>query len=376
MSRHGRHVRKKRNRTLKWGAFLSFSVAFAASVWYVMKSPMKPVTTVHRIVHAHARPATPPPTPHRTNVLLIGTDARPGDTNGNTDTLILASIDEIHDRIELLSIPRDTQIAFPDGRYYKINRALEVGGPDLAMTLVQNLLAVPVSHYAIAHFDGLVNIIDTLGGLEMNVKERMRYDTGDRTYHRIDLHPGEQLLSGSQALGYVRFRHDALGDIGRTQRQQDFLKALSAQLWTSGNLAHLPRLIPEMWHSVDTNLSLLDVTSLAAKSARIRAYPVIHETLPGSFHNPTPGNPLDLSYWVVNPSQARYVAKAFFENGEVISNPVQDPLVTQTWQPDAKSSVAPNTPADRSEQTEIRTSPSLDAPIRITTLPGHRRHEN
>jgi polyisoprenyl-teichoic acid--peptidoglycan teichoic acid transferase len=364
----GRHARtqkrnrRRKNRAIRRGALLSLGLAMGVSLWYFLKSPLKPAMDTHPIAHAHHMP---PPTPHRTNILLIGTDARPHDVHGNTDALVLASIDEIHHRIEMLSIPRDTQVAFPDGRYYKINHSLEAGGPNMAMNLVENLLGTPVNYYALTHFDGLVNIIDTMGGLTVNVKERMRYDTGDRKYHRIHLNRGLQKLTGAEALGYVRFRHDELGDIGRTARQQVFLKALIEQFCTTQNLKRLPQLVPEIWSSVETDMSVLEVTALATKQNKIRSYALIHETLPGSFHNPTPGNPMDLSYWVVNPAQSKYVAKQFFEGGVVVKNPIQDPQVTQTWQ--IPSAPSPTSSLHRPD-TGTPTVPP-DAPIRVTNLP-------
>lgn len=273
----------------------------------------------------------------RTNVLLIGTDTRPGETGGNTDVLLLASLDAKNKRIELLSIPRDTKVKFPDGSEAKINESLQIGGPDLTVALVQQLTGQPIDDYALTHFGGLVQIIDTVGGVTVDVPEPMHYNTGDTEYNIINLNPGVQKLSGTQALGFVRFRHDALGDIGRTERQQQFVKALTKALLQPSNIVKLPTLIHEFWGTIDTDMSLLDVLKIASHAEAYRGYEMINETLPGSFHNPDPGIPNDESYWIVNPLEAQYMAKHFFEDGLVQKNPVQDPSVTENWTPPTSS---------------------------------------
>jgi LCP family protein required for cell wall assembly len=249
---------------------------------------------------------------------------------------MVASVDEINQRLELLSVPRDTQVSFPDGKYRKINESLHIGGPELTMNLAENLLGVPIDHYALTHFAGLVRIIDTIHGIELNVPKRMYYVTGDKKYGVIHLNQGEQTLNGEQALAFVRYRKDALGDIGRTVRQQMFLDALSRKVFSPQSVRHLPSIASELWDTVDTDMALSDIPRTIREASKMRAYGIIHETLPGSFHDPTPGDTSDLSYWVVSPSQARFVARQFFCNGIIQKNPVQDPEVTQSWAPPAE----------------------------------------
>ncbi|EPZ49047.1 LCP family protein [Alicyclobacillus acidoterrestris] len=272
------------------------------------------------------------PQPDRKTILLIGTDAREDDLNGNSDVLCVASLDDAHHRIELLSIPRDTQVAFPDGRYRKVNDALAIGGPEMTVQIVENLIGLPIDHYALTRFDGLVNMINRIGGVEINVPKRMYYKTGDAVHGIINLQPGRQTLTGEQALAFVRYRHDALGDIGRTERQQAFLVALKSRLLQPQTIPKLPSILMDAVHSVDTDMTLVDLSKLAANAHKYAEYRTIEQTLPGSFHDPAGGTG-DLSYWVVNPHQARYVAKQFFEDGIVQENPVQDPATTQCWHP-------------------------------------------
>lgn len=320
--------------------FLTFLLTLGAGVYYELTRPLKTVIGAH---HPDIVPRLSQDTnEHQMTILLIGTDARPGDTNGNTDALIMAQIDEKKKRIALMSIPRDTQVAFPDGKYHKINQALQEGGPYLAIHLVENLLGIPIQKYALTRFDGLIEMIDSLGGIKLDVPEQMYYNTGDKQYNLIQLHAGKQTLSGVQALGFVRFRHDALGDIGRTSRQQLFLTALTHQLLEPSVIPKLPQLAEQMWHSIDTDLSLMDIGSLTIHAKEYASYPVIHETLPGSFHDPSANDSSDLSYWIVNPREARFVAKQFFEEGIVQKNPIQDPTTTQIWEAPGTKHNPPN----------------------------------
>ena len=298
------------------------------------------------------------PDPNRVNILLIGTDTRPGETGGNTDVLIFCSIDTPNKRIELMSIPRDTKILYPDGQYRKINEALALEGPRLTEQLVGQLLHQSIDYYALTHFGGLINVIDTLGGITVDVPEPMHYNTGDKQYNIIDLNPGVQHLSGVQALGFVRFRHDALGDIGRTERQQIFLKALEAKLMRPENITKLPVLVSELSKTVDTDLSLTDMASLGANATRYEKYQVISETLPGSFQDPH--DVPYFGYWIVNPQQAQYEARQFFYQGDVVKNPIQDPSYTANWTPPAPKPAGSGT-ANTSNTTTAATTNTTTA---------------
>ncbi|SIS64740.1 LCP family protein [Alicyclobacillus vulcanalis] len=332
---------KRDGRRLAWLTV----IAAAVGAWQVASHLDK--------LHVHARgprPSAPPSTgwtatdtgtsrlKGRETILVLGSDKRPDEPRGNADVLVVASLDDSHRRIELLSIPRDTQVAFPDGRYHKINEALASGGPEETCMLVERLIGLPIDHYAIVRFDALVHMVDDVGGLDIDVPRNMEYRTGDKVYGVIHLRKGRHHLNGEQALQFVRYRHDALGDIGRTERQQAFLTALKDQLLRPQTLPRLPALAVDAWKMIDTDMSLGEMTRLAAHAPQYRTYQTLHTTLPGSFHDPDPSVPGDLSYWVVNPVEARYVAKRFFSDGEVPARIIQDPRDTKTWlPPDARA---------------------------------------
>ncbi|WDL96871.1 LCP family protein [Alicyclobacillus sp. ALC3] len=361
----GKKRRNPRKKALIGSSIGILAVAAVSTGYYELHRPLSAVSpTGKAITPVHIKET--PQDVGRTNVLLIGTDTRPHQVGGNTDVLILCSIDPKSQRIEMLSIPRDTKVTLPDGTVGKINSALWVGGPQATVNVVSTLIHQPIDSYALTHFGGLVDIVNTIHGITVNVPEPMHYNTGDKQYGMIDLNPGVQTLNGPQALGFVRFREDALGDIGRTERQQVFLQALAAKLLRPSNIPQLPTLVHEFYSTVQTNMSVLQILKLASDAGQFKTYKIIHETLPGSFHNPNPNIPGDLSYWIVNPNEAKWAAQQFFDNGVVQANPVQDPSVTQNWTPPTSPSTNPTSKSTGSGNTGRSgpgTSPSGSSPV-------------
>lgn len=319
--------RRRRNRTILW---TSIGVGVLACVGVGYAALNRPKTSAFKDP-APTTVVVPPAERHRVTVLLVGTDTRPGQTGGLTDVLIVLSVDYKHKRIEMLSIPRDTKVQLPSGSYGKINELYDLGGISLTDSTIESIAGIDIPNYAITHFGGLVDIINTIGGIYVNVPERMNYDTGDKQYGIINLYPGYQKLTGEQALGFVRFREDALGDIGRTMRQQAFLKALENALFQPSNITKLPKLIPEFWNTVDTDFSLGDVLRIASGANQLKGFKIVSETLPGAFHNPAYVG--DASYWIVNDKQAQWAAKQLFYKGIVQPNVIQTEQQVENWTP-------------------------------------------
>ena len=240
---------------------------------------------------------------NRVTVLLVGADQRTPDPKFNTDTLILASVDQADKRISLLSIPRDTRILLPKFGYVKINSVMALTGYPSLLTEVSDLTGVPVNGYIETNFDGFKSVIDTLGGITVNVEKDMYHNTyEDGPDGVINLHKGVQRLDGVKALQYARFRSDALGDISRTARQQAVLKAVAKEMLQPGTIPKLPRLIPQLMQAVHTDLSLGDLLKAARVAIGFSSANVVTQTLPGGF--------LDLdgvSYWDVDPGEAKKV---------------------------------------------------------------------
>jgi LCP family protein required for cell wall assembly len=197
------------------------------------------------------------------SLLVMGADARPGDP-GRSDTMILVGVDLARGRVRMLSIPRDTWAEIPGHGWDKLNAAFAYGGVALARETVQRLTGVAVDHYVVVNMSGFKRIVDALGGVTVNVDENMNYDDPyDTPPLHIHLKKGVQHLDGTQALGFVRFRHDAQGDFGRMRRQQEFLRALARQALLPQNWVHLPELISALRDAVQTDLSASQALRLA-----------------------------------------------------------------------------------------------------------------
>ena len=253
----------------------------------------------------------------RLNFLLLGIDARKGETVSRTDSIILASVDTQSKQAALLSIPRDTRVQIPGHGLDRINAAIAYGGPESTIKIVEKLLGVPVDYYVMTNFNGFKDIVNTLGGVTIDVEKNMYYyDPTDNFL--INLKKGVQRMDGNKAIQYVRFRQDALGDISRTQRQQKFLEALAKEMLQPSTIVKLPKLLPQINKNVETNLGVMDMLSLARAGKDLDNMNIVTETLPGNF--------LDIdgvSYWGVDAQQAKLVVADLFK-GEKAASVVQD----------------------------------------------------
>ncbi|WP_242876133.1 LCP family protein [Desulfosporosinus hippei] len=244
----------------------------------------------------------------RVSVLLIGADQRPEQKKFSTDTIILASVDPKTKRTSLLSIPRDTRVLLKGHGYKKINEIVSLTDLDTLEKTVEELTGEKIAGYVQTNFQGFKKIIDTLGGITVNVEKDMYYETGDDEDGYINLRKGEQVLNGSKALQYARFRHDALADISRTARQQVVLKAVAKEMFQLSTIPKLPFLVPQVMDAVNTSLSSKDILTLAKVAVGFDSSNMVAQTLPGSF--------LDLegiSYWKVDPLEVKQVVKNLFQ---------------------------------------------------------------
>jgi len=298
----------------------------------------------------------------RCNILLLGVDARPGEEKQTrTDTMILASIDPKLNKAAFVSIPRDTKIEI-NGSIEKINSANTFGGPDLAVEKVAELMDENIDYYVEMDFNGFAKIIDALGGVNINVDQRMYKPSED-----IDLRKGQQLLNGKQALGFVRFRDYAMGDIGRTEHQQIFLKALAKEIMKPKNIAKLPLLVREANRNIDTNLRLSDMFKMASWAPGFNSNSIIAQTLPGYFwdRRDAYGN-LTQSYWVADKQKTNGLLEKMLA-GKTVS------VVSQAPPSDNSSS---QTVADNSDSQSVAKNDELNWERSRLPSNGHGVNDN
>jgi len=193
------------------------------------------------------------------NIMVIGLD----DVNGSkrSDTIMVININKTKNRIGVLSIPRDTRVELPARGYTKINHAYAYGGTKLVRETVSKFLQIPIQYYAVLDLKGVRKIVDQIGGVDIDVEKDMYYvDKAGDLY--IDFKPGKQEMTGKEVEGYLRFRNDKQGDIGRIKRQQKFLKSITSKVLLSKQIFKIPQLIKELSHHVDTNLSATQIFNL------------------------------------------------------------------------------------------------------------------
>ncbi|MGO0123576.1 LCP family glycopolymer transferase [Desulfothermobacter acidiphilus] len=250
------------------------------------------------------------------HILVMGCDARKGETRGRSDSMMYICADPAKKQIISLSIPRDTLVDIPGHGRDRINEALFYGGPELSCRVVSRLIGQPVDYYVVFNFEGFAKFIDALGGITIDVEKNMyHYDPQDGGIYSIDLKKGVQHLDGRQALMYVRYRSDPLGDIARVERQQKFLKALVAEMTKPANLLRLPVLLPKIWDCFTTNLPLSQAVALAKMAADMHDVQVVGGVLPGWFANDP--------YWHVDPAEAKQVVARLMA-GEPIKQFIQE----------------------------------------------------
>lgn len=195
-----------------------------------------------------------------TNILLLGSDSREKDyQNSRSDTIMVASYNENRKTFKLTSIMRDCYVPIPGHGKHKINSAFAYGGPELMRQTLKENFGMDLQYYAIVDFQGFVQLIDEAfpNGVEVNVEKKMA------AYVDPPLQPGPQRLNGQQMLSYVRFRHDAVGDFGRVERQQKALKLIGEQLVGIETIPKLPKLIGVVKPYINTNMNTTDMLFMA-----------------------------------------------------------------------------------------------------------------
>ena len=197
---------------------------------------------------------------NRVNILIVGCDEI--ENYGRADTIVFLSISPKTKDVLILSIPRDTRVEIPERGMDKINHAYAFGGKKLISETVSLFLDMPIHFYAIADFIGFVNIIDELGGVEIDVEKEMHY-VDKAGGLDINLSPGKQILDGEKSLQYIRFRQDKLGDLGRIKRQQKLALAVIEKMMNFDSIAKIPQISEGMNEYIETDIKVQDAIALA-----------------------------------------------------------------------------------------------------------------
>lgn len=223
------------------------------------------------------------------NILVLGTD----DVDGSkrSDTVLLVNLNSSRNSIHILSIPRDTRLYIPGYGLDKLGHAYAYGGVALSRQALSNLLRIPIHYCIIVDYKGFEKIIDTIGGLTIEVEKHMKYQDIAGGLD-IDIPPGIHNMDGKLALKYVRYRDDT-GDIGRISRQQKLMRVLAEKLLSVNMLPKLPALASTTWGAFETDLSLSELIGLLGYLNNSSKDNLITMSLPGN-----PEYIDRVSYWI------------------------------------------------------------------------------
>lgn len=227
-----------------------------------------------------------------------------------SDTMLLVRLNPGNDRVSILSIPRDTRVPIPDVGITKINSANWWGGPDLVTEVVSSTLNdVQIDRYVRVSTGAFRELVDVVDGVEVYVPFAMQYE--DKTQKlKIDLEPGLQKLDGVEAEGFVRFRNNNLGDIGRAQRQQILLKALQKKMANPAMLTRLPQILSVLQKHIDSNLSVGEMLALMQFGLQVNSDKLQMVLLPGRFSGP---EEYEFSFWLMDLAGMDRVMQTYFE---------------------------------------------------------------
>ncbi|WP_418791112.1 LCP family protein [Phosphitispora sp. TUW77] len=224
------------------------------------------------------------------NVLLVGVDQRKNEP-ARSDTLMVAMFNMTEKKVYVISIPRDTRVKIEGLEHpTRINHAHSNGGIELTRKTVEEFLGIPVHNYVETNFDGFENIIDMIGGINLDVEKNMYYPA-----EGIDVREGYQCLDGHDALGYVRYRNDGGGDLPRIERQHKFLAALTKEVMQPGTLLKIPDIARKMHSNVKTDMSVKEIILLAGRFKDTGTENIKFINIPGS-----PKYIYGASYYVVD----------------------------------------------------------------------------
>ena len=209
------------------------------------------------------------------NIILFGLDTRDKKqfASARSDVIILATLDTVKKEIKMTSFMRDCLVDIPGHGKNKLTSAFNFGGPALAVQTLQNNFGIDIDWYAIVNFWSMAEIIDTLGGVKVNVTaDEVTEININLVEINADLPKSEQspnlkstgiqTLNGKQAVGYMRIRHLTGGDFKRTERQRTVMKGLIASFksMTLDKLLSLVDIIPDY---IRTNMSVSDMLNMA-----------------------------------------------------------------------------------------------------------------
>ena len=312
----GPGARPDRQKNVRWGrrvglgalVLLLLVVVWAVASWFAFSSG---VSDANKRLTPDARSALAQQNglllSHSTTVLLLGTDnsqigGRTGDRH--SDSILLLRTDPEHHRLYYLSIPRDLVAPIPGYSTQKINAAFQIGGPALAVKTIRQFTGTEINHIVIVNFADFKELIDALGGIDVNVPAPIRSNRFDCPYatqaqcskwQGWRFPKGVQHMSGQRALIYSRIRENVLNpsetDVTRGARQQLVMDALASKFTSPATMAGLPFNGGTLAKPLTTDLTAAQLMQLGWVKFRASASSSVHCRLGGDLGGSGTGSP-------------------------------------------------------------------------------------
>lgn len=274
-------MRRRKRRRLNWrniiGLFL-FIIFMVGGVYgfSVYKSFNKAVATMHEPLEGEQIKDKVPEALKKKepfSVLMLGVDEREGD-KGRSDTMIVLTVNPNNQSVKMLSIPRDTRTEIAGkGKEDKINHAYAFGGVSMAVDTVENFLDIPIDYYVKINMEGFKDIIDSVGGI--NIENDFAFKVDEYHFPAGQIH-----LTGEEALIYIRMRYDdPNGDFGRQERQRQVIQAVIKEGASISSLSKAPDIFHAIGSNVKTNLTfeeMMDIQKNYKEAGRNIEQLVVH----------------------------------------------------------------------------------------------------
>jgi polyisoprenyl-teichoic acid--peptidoglycan teichoic acid transferase len=303
--------------------------------------------------------------PNRINILLLGIDHRDDEPidGSRSDTVMIVSIDPPSKSVVMVSLPRDLWVGIPGYGEQRINVAHSLGGPDLVMRTVTSNFGVRLNHYARIDFRGFEQIVNTIGGIFIDVERPVKddeYPTEDYGVMRLYIPPGPQYMDGSLALQYARSRHGE-NDFGRARRQQRVLLAIRERAMAAGIIFKVGELIPLGQKTVSTDFGPLDIAKLAKLSMDLDREKIVNLVIDANYATPFTTND---------------GAQVLLPNRPAIQSAINQAL-TKAAAPPAQPAAARPPPSVATSAPDPTgapiTAPTASGPVRVEVLNGSGR---
>lgn len=317
------------------------------------------------------------------NIVLMGVDNRnDGDEFTRSDTIIVVHIDPKTGEVAMMSIPRDLMVYIPGHGHDKMNAAYAIGdaddpddstgGPSLVSQTIEANFNIRVHYYATIDFEGFQKIVDTVGGVTVDVPHQLSdnlYPTEDLRLTRIYFSSGLQNLDGKQALEYVRSRH-ADSDLARSQRQQQVLLAIREKAVIRDLITRAPDLINDVGDTLRTDLGFNQMLALANLGRQIDPANIVRVDLwgEGILTEVFPEEEGDPYYLQADWDRVLVLQRRYFDVPEVeVAAGSDEPEATATQAPDEPTPTPTEIPTDANLDTPVMVENGTDVPV----LAGH-----